>query len=245
MATYDPIQTLELNLPDGQKRAFQAPQSMLDDVRQILSQGSYNVPIAPGWKAETVVDIGANCGAFSMFAHLAFAGARILAFEPGIANFGLLARNTEGLPKVEAYHCGLYDRTERRTLYYGAQNPGQSSILPRANQRAEGEEIELRQASTTLAELGVERISVLKIDTEGCEVPILQDLGDLVSRCDYILLEYHLEDDRRAIDQLLADDFYLIGAKVHVPHCGELKFVHREVLRRHPDYALYCQRQEA
>ena len=81
------------------------------------------------------------------------------------------------------------------------------------------------RASAELQALKLGRISILKIDTEGCEIPILSDLHDWLDRIDAIYVEYHCEDDRRAIDQMLAEHFYLIHAIVGRANLGTLIYI--------------------
>jgi hypothetical protein len=85
--------------------------------------------------------------------------------------------------------------------------------------------------------LGVDRISVLKIDTEGCEVPILTDIAAMLPKVDILYLEYHSEQDRREIDAMLARDFTLGTAHAKHPHRGVLMYMANRMLAGVPDYA--------
>jgi len=69
---------------------------------------------------DTVVDIGANIGMFSLFVMSRCADARILAFEPAPAVYELLKANCEAYgPGARAFNLGVSDRpkTERFTFY--------------------------------------------------------------------------------------------------------------------------------
>ncbi len=52
----------------------------------------------------------------------------------------------------------------------------EASVCPTTRTAAEAEQIRLRRASDVLQEHGIESVDLLKLDTEGCEVPILQSL---------------------------------------------------------------------
>ena len=67
--------------------------------------------------------------------------------------------------------------------------------------------------------------TILKIDTEGCEVDILKNLN--VDNYDLILLEYHSEEDRREIDKLLKN-FMLLGCKTEILNRGLLKYINKK-----------------
>jgi hypothetical protein len=82
------------------------------------------------------------------------------------------------------------------------------------------ERIKLRRISTWLDEQKLDRISVLKIDTEGAEMAILEDLRPRLANIDAIYVEYHSEDDRRAIDAMLGERFVLYHGVADHPHRG-------------------------
>lgn len=69
---------------------------------------------------------------------------------------------------------------------------------------------------------------ILKIDTEGSEVDILEHFGSF--DYDVILLEYHSDASRRKIDALLAD-FFFVGGEVRHLHRGTLKYMHRRLFQ--------------
>jgi len=69
---------------------------------------------------DTVVDVGANIGLFSLFVMSRCANARIFAFEPAPAVYELLKANCEAYgPGARAFNLGVADRpkTERFTFY--------------------------------------------------------------------------------------------------------------------------------
>ena len=69
---------------------------------------------------------------------------------------------------------------------------------------------------------------IVKIDTAGSEVDILERLGSF--DYDVILLEFHSEENRRKIDALLGD-FFLVGGEVRHLHRGTLKYMHRNLFQ--------------
>jgi hypothetical protein len=98
----------------------------------------------------------------------------------------------------------------------------QCSVFSSVETGSETERVTLRRARPALVEIGLGGAggAVLKLDTEGCEVPILRDLGELLNAIDLIYVEYHSEADRRAIDALLAERFMLATATARYPHRG-------------------------
>ena len=91
-------------------------------------------------------------------------------------------------------------------------------------------EVQLRAAGAALAERGVEAVDILKLDTEGCEVPILRSLAGLLPSLGVVFVEYHDEEDRREIDRLLGGTHVLCQGRVLAPHRGEFCYLARSRL---------------
>ncbi len=69
-------------------------------------------------------------------------------------------------------------RATRRCPYFMARRTAWSlPCFPALRTDCEGEPIRLACASQFLSEHGIESVDILKIDTEGCEVPILRSLS--------------------------------------------------------------------
>jgi FkbM family methyltransferase len=140
----------------------------------------------------TVVDIGANLGAFALYA--ARSGAKtVLAYEPNGAAFRCLQRNVEV--------NGLSGTVRPRQLAVSAV-AGQSVRFPLAPSvynriAAEEESGEFESVRTTslteiLAGDAVQGIDLLKLDCEGAEYEILYGAAPMeLSRVGEIRMEYH------------------------------------------------------
>lgn len=127
------------------------------------------------------VDVGANVGIYTLTAALHLGpGGRIVAFEPYPPAHQRLRFNIESTragredwPRIDVLPIGASDREETRELRIDAGNLGGGSIAEDARFSSAGSHaaitIRCRPLLTTLAELGVDRIDVLKIDIEGAE----------------------------------------------------------------------------
>ncbi len=188
--------------------------SMKNVIREIFEQPEYPICLPTEFIPQTIVDVGANIGAAAIWFHHYYPNARIISFEPSPAVFGYLRGNTSHLANIEVHNVGLFDADQEMTLHVGEHHAAQSSVLPHPETGERTESIEVRRAASQLETLGIDRISILKLDTEGCEVPILRDLQSWLDRIDAIYVEYHSEADRRAIDQLLANHFVLLRARI-------------------------------
>jgi FkbM family methyltransferase len=196
---------------------------------EVVTGKSY--PLQPSFgEVQTILDVGANVGAASLYFALNYPHARVLAFEPEPQSYALLARNTQGLPRVEAYNFGLADEDRRALLYLGRQDSVTNSVCSSPENTGASVEVELREARTVLAEQGVEAVDILKLDTEGCEVPILRSLVGLLPRLGVVFVEYHDEEDRREIDRMLGGTHVLFQGRVLAPHRGEFCYLARSRL---------------
>jgi FkbM family methyltransferase len=179
---------------------------------------------------KTVVDIGANVGAASVYLATAYPQARIFALEPGSDALELLRANVKPLGNVSVFPFGLYSRARSLQLFHGKNDCVESSVFSSLRTTSEAEEIELRCASDFLGEQGIESIDVLKIDTEGCEVAILQSIKKCLPKVKVLYVEYHSERDRRAIDGMLADTHVLWLGRVTFAYRGEFCYVRRDLV---------------
>lgn len=213
---------------------FPANGNMEAHVRAILTGETYPFYGVPGRPGCTIVDIGANVGAAAIYFLAKAPEARLIAFEPAAATFALLQENLGAFARAEVVNAGLFSRDTVMDLYGGALDCSQNSVVASSETAAVTERITLRRASSEFGRLGIGEIAILKIDTEGCEVPILEDIAAWLPRVDQIYLEYHSEEDRLAIDAMLADGFMLCRARCDGPHRGVNLYVARRVIEADP-----------
>ncbi len=195
--------------------------------------GRQDYPFLPFLEPEStaVIDVGANVGCASVWFALLYPSKTIYAFEPGREAFGYLRDNAKQFPNLHPYHYGWYDRHAEVQLFLGGaschHSLTQSSPTP-PNQ----ELITVRRASAVVKELGIDRIAVLKIDTEGSEVAIFRDLEPFFDRIDSVFFEYHSEADRIEIDRLLGSRFLLYSGRVLGVHRGAFGYVAKDLIAR-------------
>jgi len=140
---------------------------------------------------ELVVDVGANCGFWTLAA--ASAGARVIAFEPVLDNAALCRENLklnslEG--RVTLFETAVSDRAGVAEIFVDAsENAGEEASMHRQNGgRA------LRVETVTLDEALGDRdepLVLLKIDVEGHEMSVLRGAEGVFSRGlpRYVLIE--------------------------------------------------------
>ncbi len=161
------------------------------------------MPLRPA-QVQTVLDIGANIGATALYFARLFPNAQIYAFEPAPDNFAVLERNIANSKRIRGFNFGLGAADAELELFH-SDNPinfGGYSLHPAGSDTSKKMRIRVRQVAAVLAELSLEKVDVLKVDTEGAEWDILTAFpekvlqtaqyitGELHGNRDFALLEY-------------------------------------------------------
>lgn len=207
--------------------SLNVPFTCPDDLEPFLHKvfaGEYNVPLNYEKGPPTILDCGANCGAFSVWASHRWPGARIHAYEPHPATFNILEGNLKCYHNVEANNFGI-GTPGMRPLYDGVSNSGETSFhVMKNNTKLTAIHAEVRDP------LILPKADILKMDVEGSEEEILGPLIAGGRIFDAICFEYHHDDIRRRVDPLLVD-YVLIGSDVYFPHLGVLRYVRKDLVR--------------
>lgn len=175
-----------------------------------------------------VFDVGANCGAATVHLARHYPHARVHAFEPGSEARAILERNVARYPNVTVHPVGLFSADRDAKLYKGDRDLGQSSIFPRSGNLDEHEPVRLRDAGGWAREHGIDRVDVLKVDVEGCEVDVIESLRDLVPTVKVLYVEYDSRGSRRALNRLLDDTHDLFVGTMLLDQ-GECVYLRRDL----------------
>jgi FkbM family methyltransferase len=227
---------------DGRRVEFTFPESgnMRALVTKVLAGQEYPILRLPGYAPAIVVDVGANVGASALFFHRAFPQARVYCFEPSPTNLAFLRPNAAHAPAVQVFGYGLHDRAADVKLFVGRTQSMQNSLLKSIETGDTFEAARVEPARAEFERLGLAGAGagaggvLLKLDTEGCEVPILTDLRPALGAVDLLYVEYHSEEDRLAIDAIAADGMTLAVAHALMPHRGMNVYVARRLAERFP-----------
>ena len=235
----DMVKTVKIQLPGDRQIQMEYPDSPLMEkvIREVFIGSEY--PLIPFLNpaGAAVVDIGANIGCSTVLFATQYPAATVFALEPSADAFAFLARNVSALGNVRPIHVGAFDKDISAPFFPGQFASVTGSLFPGGEaSNVLTETVRLRRISTLLDELGIGRIALLKIDTEGAEVPILGDLLLRMGGIDAIYVEFHSEDDRHAIDRLLAPQFILSFARVNLAHRGICGYIARRVISAHTQW---------
>ncbi|PLW67303.1 FkbM family methyltransferase [Pseudohalioglobus lutimaris] len=137
--------------------------------------------LGPG---QVFVDVGANIGYFSLLAaHCVGSAGAVYAFEPDPANHELLVRSVgvnDYAHIVHAEQAGLSEQTGAASLYLSEDNLGDHQIFA-THQEREAVPIRLLNGSRFLGPR-IQRLDVVKIDTQGSEYGVVKGLMPLFTR---------------------------------------------------------------
>jgi len=158
----------------------------------------------PGFRGEVVFDAGSHHGQSAERFLRWFPAARVYCFEPVAESYALLKQNLAGAARVRCFQLAL-----------GA-SPGQAAIrregppdmyaideLTRPERGSPGETIPVETVDRFSAREGIEHISLLKVDTEGHDLAVLEGAKGLLGR--------------QAIDLIQVEAGWNPGNRRHVP----------------------------
>lgn len=144
-------------------------------------------------KPTTIIDIGANIGAFSIYAALQLPKSKIYCIEPSKTTFKTLLDNIEGnnlQKQITPIHSAVWSSSTTLKLYSSGPSGLRSAFKTRSETKFE------KVPTITLAQIfrhhKINHCDFLKIDCEGAEYEILSTCSlKLLSKVDRIALEFH------------------------------------------------------
>lgn len=164
---------------------------------------------------QTVVDIGANRGQFSLFALHNFPGATIISFEPLSAPAALFRRVFAGERRVTLHNAALGPKGGQATMHVSGHDDS-SSLLPitavqgqlfRGTEEVSTETVQIGTLSDYLGTTTIDEPALLKLDVQGYELKALQGCEELLDRFAYVCAEgsfIELYEGQALADDLIA-----------------------------------------
>lgn len=163
------------------------------------SKDVYRMPKEP----KVVIDVGANIGCISLVA--AKQGAFVLAFEPSSENFETLEYNVKingYQDRVQCINKGV-GKAGLNKLYIHPSNSGATSsyLEQRGLDENNYQEVEFMSIHDVFKDYGLGYVDLLKLDCEGSELDIINDLDDeLASKIGQISVEFH---NKHLVEELI------------------------------------------
>jgi FkbM family methyltransferase len=134
-----------------------------------------------GQEPKVILDIGSRDLEHALKFRAAYPKARILAFEPNPLGISKCVRNV-GNSGIEFFELALSDEEGKLSFWSVELNDGCSSLLepidaPFSNNRWHHIRVDTRRLDNLLEELGINKVDVLWMDTQGTELKVLQGMG--------------------------------------------------------------------
>lgn len=166
----------------GKNLAYFSSTELLHGLKEIFIEEIYRqeLPAKP-----YIIDCGANIGLSVIYLKRLFPDAEILAFEPDEQNFMLLRQNVEsfGFSGVVLKKEAVWVKEEI------LQFSGEGSMSSKIETGNGGKTVDVQ--AIRLNNFLNRSVNFLKIDIEGAEFSVLQDIRDNLHRVENLFLEYH------------------------------------------------------
>ncbi|MEO8086128.1 MAG: FkbM family methyltransferase [Bacteroidota bacterium] len=133
-----------------------------------------------------IYDCGANVGISSLYFKKLFPGAVVKAFEPDPDVFKCLEKNVSRnhIHGIELFQKAIW--TENGRLTFSSEGADGGSLVSGSGKKIEVESVRLKDL------LGKEKeVDLLKIDIEGAEVDVINDIREELNKVKLLFVEYH------------------------------------------------------
>ena len=130
---------------------------------------------------ETIFDVGANIGQTALSFSKYFDQAHIFAFEPVQETFIELQRNISHLPRVNSFNYGFGSKDCTQPIYLGDNSQLHSLVEGITANPSLAEMITIKTIDKFCDENKIEKIDLLKTDTEGFDLEVVKGAKNYLS----------------------------------------------------------------
>lgn len=170
---------------------------------EIFANACYRRLLVPPARGETVVDVGANIGAFTLDCAMRFGSVRIDAYEPNPVAFGHLQANVEAnhlTDRVRVYPEAVGRCPGVLTLWRGSGSLVATAYPDAAEAAGSASQCAMVDLETVIARAGG-AAGVIKIDAEGAEADILEGGSAVLRSAAQVVGEYHADRVPDVVDR--------------------------------------------
>lgn len=198
-----------------------SPQSF----RPCLDLGSDIDRIVNYLPIQMIFDVGANIGDTALYFSRRFPQAQIMAFEPVKATFAELTNNTQNSSRIKRFQHAFGSENGTTEIYL-SQNSELNSLVNEINLRqkdlihdAKSEKIEIKTIDDFCVSNVIDKIDLLKTDTEGFDLEVLKGAENLLNqrKIKFILSEVGFRgfDQRHTDFHTLSEYLFSKGFRVY------------------------------
>jgi len=187
---------------------------------------------APGHvqKLRNVVDVGANTGQWSSMLLNCVTPEKLVIIEPQPDAFAVLQKKLGKNPRVELHNVAIGERESVETLKITRDTTGASLLQPREEMRAVigsnwtiTSEVQVKMTTLDSLLVDLAEVSLLKIDVQGYERPVLAGAKQTLAKTKFVLIELNFMSQYDGgswlgeIHEILACDFGFFLANASAP----------------------------
>ena len=177
-------------------------------------------------KSPLIVDCGSHIGISILYFKKLYPDAKIYSFEPDKENFYLLKKNVEenNLKNIFLNNFALSNFKGKSYFYghfHGSGNDTCGNTLnPLWGEREgfEKQKINVERLSDFLKKKKIKKIDFLKLDVEGVEKEVIEDIKPLLQNVDKLTLEYHLlknsKEGLKRIKKVLKEEGFVVKGEI-------------------------------
>jgi FkbM family methyltransferase len=180
--------------------------SMKHQIKSLISKAGLDirllkhVPFGVSWEQDvrgllgrtdgqlTILDIGANVGQTAESLARVLPNSKIYSFEPVPATFAKLRQNTAHLTQVERVNMALGDKSGEAVIT--TDRNGRNTLLSAVPSK-DSVVAKVGTVDDFCADRGIQRVDLLKTDTEGFETFVLKGAGEMLAKgnVDFVVTE--------------------------------------------------------
>jgi FkbM family methyltransferase len=150
-------------------------------------------------KEPIIIDCGANMGTSVLYFKWLYKEAKVYAFEPDKNIFGVLSKNISNNKLEDVQLTNMAVWIDEQDMFFNANHAQSGKLIQ------DGSSIKVKCIRLKTFMQAFPQIDFLKLDIEGAELLVLQDISSELHRVKYLFIEYHSEVDKtQKLSQLLA-----------------------------------------
>ena len=170
-----------------------------------------NIKLSLGKNFSTLIDVGSHHGEYILSIKKNFNIKEIYGFEPNPNAFKILKKNIIKFQEINIFNYGIADTEEDKILNQNIESSSSSINSLNKNSKYYKKKyflfnfLNLKKVSNSvkikainlanfIEEKKIDKIDLLKVDTEGYEFKIIKGLGKNISKIKLIHLEHHFDD---------------------------------------------------
>lgn len=143
--------------------------------------------------SETILDIGANIGEYSLKCYKYFPKSKIYAIEASSKTYKKLIKNTSNVLNIFTINKALSDSSEKKYVYERSDFSGRNTFEGKNTGLTYKNKIiiELIKGDYFLSEEGIEEnIKILKVDVEGHELKVLKGFENSLKNLKIYIIQF-------------------------------------------------------